>query len=59
MYLPTDYCPHCCVVHVTCECPREDETEKQYWLRMEKYSEIERARKTAMSLKRLREFKIL
>lgn len=36
MKFATDYCPHCCVVHVTCECPREDETEKQYWDRMER-----------------------
>lgn len=34
--LPTDYCPQCCVVHVTCECPYEDETRAEYWARMDR-----------------------
>ena len=32
----TDYCPQCCVTHVTAICPREDETESQYWARIDK-----------------------
>lgn len=37
--LPTDYCPHCCVEHVTCEHPREGESERAYWQRMERLAE--------------------
>lgn len=36
MSLPTDYCPQCCMVHVTCECPREDESEADYRRRMQR-----------------------
>ena len=36
MNLPMDYCPFCCVTHVTCECVLEGETEKQYWKRMQR-----------------------
>lgn len=48
MGLSTDYCPQCCVTHVTCECPYEGETEKQYWTRMARLQKsIDRDRDTA------------
>jgi len=34
--LPFDYCPFCGITHVTCECPRPDETWKAYQSRMRK-----------------------
>ena len=35
MNLPIDYCPHCDCYHVISEHPRDDESEQQYWQRME------------------------
>ncbi len=34
--LPVDYCPHCATRHVIGEHPRDGETERQYWKRMQK-----------------------
>jgi len=29
-----DYCPHCAVIHVIEQHPRDGETESQYWARV-------------------------
>lgn len=41
----TDYCSFCCCTHVTGVCPREDETEKQYWDRMRRLENEEQGAK--------------